>query len=495
MANQLDLSSVLYVNNNPLKVAETYSVLTSDILVYEVDNPLYPGINSATQYYNNTSNQLAYITYYSTKTVNSLLAAANVGVASLVKVPVKSINKIPFAKGIDFLFPANGVQLREISTNVTEIYFKGSYYITDTPIATIIAQANTGGGGGGTNPTNLFIPYNDAGVFEDSYLKNDITPGAETLSAIFSGSELGLKLEFWDNFYAFGDFTWYNNGTSFIVDDAARVVKTFYRGQDTGIKVDFANREFIFGDYYGLDPINPFAKIYFYCLNDAVQGVAAGIKNESGWEYIKGFAGQLELGLFQGNPTLLYGWSITGGYISSIYNGGSVGLILDYSQQLYTLGDLNGNQLAVLSMDVANQKIYSTISGLDLGIKMDVNNGQYYFGDYDFVGVYGTAIKIDENGTEQIIKTTYLGNDIGLKLRFNPTGEEYLIGDYNNINNNTYLYINDKQANIYWFSDNVPHFNDNGTGNMISVAPTVSPTGDYLVLNINGNNYYIELNQ
>lgn len=338
MANQLDLTSVLYINNNPVKVAESYSLLTSDILIYEIDNPLYPGINSATQYYGNTSNQLAYTTYYSTSTVSSLLAAANVGVASLVQVPVKSINSVPFSTQLDFLFPANGIQLREVSNNVTEIYFKGNYYLTDTPIGSIIAQANTGGGGGGgTNPTNLFIPYNDAGTFEDSYIKNDTTVGAETLSTIIGGDAKGFELEFWDGFYQFGDFDWVDNGTSLLIDDAASVIKSFYQGNDIGLKMDFSTKEYKIGDY-----------------DNTNTGTALIMEDD------------------------------TNKVLKSVYGGSDVGLNLDFLNQEYKIGDYNNiNNGVALVLDDTNSIFKTLYGGVNAGLYFEPMIGMFQFGYFD----------------------------------------------------------------------------------------------------------------
>ena len=71
-----------------------------------------------------------------------------------------------------------------------------------------------------TNPTNLYMPYNRAGIFQDSPLQS---PTSDQLFMLQSGGYQGLYL---DNTiatqnYKIGDIDVQNNGTSITIDPVA----------------------------------------------------------------------------------------------------------------------------------------------------------------------------------------------------------------------------------------------------------------------------------
>ena len=65
-------------------------------------------------------------------------------------------------------------------------------------------------GGGAVNPTNLFIPYNNAGDFADSFLKCDIANNI--LYSSYTGSQLGLYIDFFNKAVFLGDYIGYSGG-------------------------------------------------------------------------------------------------------------------------------------------------------------------------------------------------------------------------------------------------------------------------------------------
>ena len=78
-------------------------------------------------------------------------------------------------------------------------------------------MANISPGGGGTNPTSTFVPFNNAGTFADSFLVNETT--ASVLKTVYSASDIGLKLDFANNQYYLGDFDVIGNGCYFVADN------------------------------------------------------------------------------------------------------------------------------------------------------------------------------------------------------------------------------------------------------------------------------------
>lgn len=109
---------------------------------------------------------------------------------------------------------------------------------------TKVIAANTGGGGG-TNPTSTFMPFNNAGTFADSFLVNDTTNNV--LKSVYSGNDVGLKLDFVNRSYYFGDYST-GNGTSFLIDDINNNIFFFNQGFNNGIYLDFGGNEYKFGN-------------------------------------------------------------------------------------------------------------------------------------------------------------------------------------------------------------------------------------------------------
>ena len=129
-----------------------------------------------------------------------------------------------------------------------------------------VQWASAGGGGGGTNPTDTYIPYNNAGIFADSYLINDVAN--KTLKTFYQGNNVGLTIDFNNYYYSLGDvsstFPNFINGSTvelltanslsksiiyFTLDGSNESISGGYNGIETGLKLDFANNIYKFGDY------------------------------------------------------------------------------------------------------------------------------------------------------------------------------------------------------------------------------------------------------
>jgi hypothetical protein len=162
------------------------------------------------------------------------------------------------------------------------------------------------GSGGGTNPTSTYVPYNNEGTFEDSFIINDT---ANSVLKTYVGDDKGLYFDFANNAYKLGDFNTYNNGTCFIIDDGNTIIKTSNNATDKGLFLDFVNLQYKFGEF--------------------------------------SLGNQINLLIDDSNK------------FASFYSGGNQnGLKLDFiNNRLYSFGQLNGGNLTKLEIDDINQKL------------------------------------------------------------------------------------------------------------------------------------------
>ena len=103
--------------------------------------------------------------------------------------------------------------------------------------ATVAATA----AGGLLNPTTDRIPYNSGLAFGDSFLVNDATNSI--LKTVYSGNDVGLKLDFANYEFSLGDYNGNNEYTHIYVDDNARTINfltqgtKFFQGSNTLIEL------------------------------------------------------------------------------------------------------------------------------------------------------------------------------------------------------------------------------------------------------------------
>jgi len=172
----------------------------------------------------------------------------------------------------------------------------------------------------------------------------------------------------------------------------------------------------------------------------------------------------------------------------SVYNGNETGIKLDFPNHTYYLGDFNNvNNGTDFLIDDDSGTIVTHYQGFEKGIKLDLINFVYYFGDFDDVN-NGTYFLIDDTQ----LNFQFFNNSIsnGLLVDFNK--QWYKFGDWNAQANNTHFYIEDPNSRITWYSINAPRFDDLGSGNMISNS-FFGPSGQYLVIIVNGTTYKIAL--
>ncbi len=229
----------------------------------------------------------------------------------------------------------------------------------------------------------------------------------------------------------------YNNAGTFAdsyLKQDGDILKSVYGGNDIGINLDFAN-----GTYYFGDPITGDYILFF-----------------------NGLSGSQDFGIFSNNKMYYHANGLTdSGYL--------------------------GTTTARLYFDTTSFKLSDDSISTDNGFKVTYGVGGVIQIDAVSLGDYsnlsnGTSLTIDD--ANEIIKTSYGGNDIGLKLDFANSqyklgdargfytdGGNTKIGDYDNLNGGTKLTIDDGNVVIELRSE-LPSKWENISSSVVSQVKT-----------------------
>jgi len=277
--------------------------------------------------------------------------------------------------------------------------------------------------------TDNYLPYNNAGVLDDSYLVND----GDVLKTIYSSIDQGLYLDFANNQFWLGDSV---NGWGYKGDRTTGLIKV---GDITGnygyvitLDYDSANgfiASYLGGSYKGLliDSQNQTYKLGDF--NSDNNGNTLIV--DDGTQLIKTTNQGIDNGLYIDFANSFYNLSFD-----------SFGISCNKNQRNVIIGDYNEAYNATyLYIDDISQEIKSIGGFNNVGLKLDFANNQYGFGDYNSI-INGTSIRID---------------DIAQTLTLNLPGGDLNIVGYSNL-----------------IFDTVP------------VSPTAGAIAGYLQVNING---------
>ena len=176
-----------------------------------------------------------------------------------------------------------------------------------------------------------------------------ITGGANSvISTQYQQNDIGLKLDFANKEFQFGDFGNTTNGTSLFIEDNNSIIKTKYQANDIGLKLDFANQFYDFGDinnlcYYRADVNNNYIEI--------VAGSNAQIQMSAtnGDTFITNNLVEII------NPTLDLSFKLIDSVkiIQTNYQSNNIGLKLDFINSVYQFGQLAVGNTTYLSIDDA----------------------------------------------------------------------------------------------------------------------------------------------
>lgn len=311
------------------------------------------------------------------------------------------------------------------------------------------------------------------GWSNESNLLWNISKQLEKLNGVVAATAAGGMLNPTTNYIPFNSGLAF--GDSYLVNDSTNsVLKTVYSGNDVGLNLDFVGQVYRFGDYN-------FISNGSYLFLD------------SGLQYAEINTASANLIVDGSN------W-----FIKTQYNNNDIGLKLDFASNTFTFGDdvinnnflrftIGANSNAELSTSFAsigdvfslvngttfnvednNQIIKSTYGGADVGLKLDFANGIYTFGDFN-TNPTGNFIYIDYTG---LISTQNVFNGSeGIVLDMG--NRNFLLGDPGNING-THLVIDDANQ-VFSLSGN------------LSANTAGASSGQFLKVRIGGVDYKIAL--
>lgn len=270
--------------------------------------------------------------------------------------------------------------------------------------------------------------------------------GANDVIKTFYGTaytEQGLKLDFFNTEFNLGfngqyfvssvqnsschigDF--YNNLDNVVltIQQAGQTIKSTYQGNEIGLKLDFVNWNYYLGDFNGVQN-----SAYIYCNNDTAPGVYAYSEGSS----------CMAIGLWTAN---LGDWSFAQNgtifnvndisqFIKTKNNGNDIGLMLDFANDKYWIGDVNGitNNVA-FTVDGGGNEVYSTSApGQYDGLWLDYNNRKFTFGDANN-NVNNTYIIVDDTNQRLEVSGNLAsgtaGGSSGQHLKIRVGGVDYKI--------------------------------------------------------------------
>lgn len=196
--------------------------------------------------------------------------------------------------------------------------------------------------------------------------------------------------------------------TSSFLSQSSGVLKTIYNGSDIGLKLDFTNGQYTFGD--NIDP-NYVSKLV---VNGGAASGDASILLVVNDNHIS-------------NSELALDINSTNKWVKTYYQGNDIGLNLDFNNNVLLLGkgsslgdgyikgvavlpgttalspiiyigdrdfDNPGNK-TFLEINDPTQIIKTSNQNFDIGLKLDFVSGSYYLGDYDN-NVSGSRIVVND---------------------------------------------------------------------------------------------------
>jgi len=204
---------------------------------------------------------------------------------------------------------------------------------------------------GSVNPTPNYLPFNDAGTFQDSYLNQS----SSILKTTSASIDKGLKLDFNNSIFTLGDYNNSNNQFKIIVNDANQLISTTDSNGANGLQVGG-----------GFTNIGAFTGGYTY------------------------------LGINQGLQTIqTFDTPST-----------SNGLSLDFINDIYKIGGFNGNNTQIVIDDVAQtititgSVLLNTITDTPQSnvVTIDTVTGQLYYTASSAFGGGGGSGSVDTSG-------------------------------------------------------------------------------------------------
>jgi hypothetical protein len=260
-----------------------------------------------------------------------------------------------------------------------------------------------------------------------------------------------------------------NNDIRLNIDGANNILKTTNQGNDIGLKLDFANSTYQFGEITGSDPVTlniegAFDGQLYVTKNGLIDGlslnfgsrlfelgspglagnqtkIAADDFSERIYTSNRGDINGIDLnfnakifrigGVSGSNPVSLSIFNDFSKTIVTSDGSGAKGLKLDFANRSYIFGQFNGNNFTYLQIDDVNQALVTLNNGFINGLRLNFLNSIYQFGQIN--GGNATTLKIDDaaafpvqvSGTNVTQNTS--GAASGKFLKIKVDGVDYVI--------------------------------------------------------------------
>ncbi len=337
-------------------------------------------------------------------------------------------------------------------------------------------------GGGGTNPTSSYVPFNNEGTFADSYIINDINN--HVLKTNFEETDKGLYFDF--NPYSNinlssvnpinGSYQQFPNAISSFNNDFANLFLNHnFLSSDGLSSLKFGQLAQPAPEYEGGGSLqivldgglwDPFPSTLYwnneegFSLNNYKQISLISI-SESSYARLDLSAYSSQLGFSNGTNNFALDFNVGSEIIATIHNGSNLGLNLNFPENIGGIGkgsslpdnflkgiwvkNLNGTNpniligdfdnddpgnLTQLVVDDSSSTIMTRHQSEDAGINLDFNNKLYGFGQ--ITAGNGTSLKIDDVNQKIILspnlETASAGSGpAGKRLKISIGANSYLI--------------------------------------------------------------------
>ena len=341
------------------------------------------------------------------------------------------------------------------------------------------------GGGANVNPTNTYMPVNIGGSFVDSIIQcipNTFAQSMRGASGFGFGTYVsGTSCQSW-----LGDWNNQIDGVYIEVKNDAISSRIFTANR--GFYLDYVINRYIFGDW---------ANVYNGVnlnIDDTNRQVGFTDNNFIDGLFLNYASSTFQFGKITTNS--LFSIDATNQY-AQITLASIQYMVLDQLNGNYLFGDYAGGQ--GLKWDNSNNEFVLLQQGFEYIV---VGNNTTYFGqrsNFSYKIDYSTSIlSMGDNAytinetlfvvdmIQDIICTQTLSSRKGLLIDF--PNKKYSLGDFNNVNNKTYLYIDDGNNLIYFNTENLV-FN----GSALQSNTASGNSGEHLVITLNGVQYKIKL--
>ena len=307
----------------------------------------------------------------------------------------------------------------------------------------------------GQQITSLSIFQNAISLNSFNILTNNFSDFNVTDTLIksrFQGNDIGLKLDFANSVYQFGQLNG-NNNTYLQIDDFNEILKTQSSGIIDGLNFDFANEIFEFGQINSANGVH--IKINGSAGIDTLQTIYNN--NEQGLELqlnnsiyrlghlVGGNQTQINLDDTLQSIILESSINIPGEEIKLLINGGSsalvvtqfqqtdIGLKLDFANTIYKLGQLSGGNNTYLEIDDNLQVFRFYNNGVNNGLYLSFSNDVYFLGAISGTPFAGAQFRVNNNDPYPLqlegtgIINASAGGASGQHLRIKINGTDYKI--------------------------------------------------------------------